>query len=81
MTSQYTVNKHNMNKVVEMCTLFIKHHQREVDRLSWQKVVLEAKEFKYFRIGFDSFSKKTKAICSELRDWGNESKKTLQHCH
>ena len=63
MTSQYTVNKHNMSKVVEMCVLFIKHHQREVDRLSWQKVVLERKEFNYFRIGCDTFSKKTKAIC------------------
>ena len=72
--SQFIINRNNMQYVREMCAFFAKEHKYEVERLAWQRDVLERKAFKYWRVYFDNRRKNVKKIEDGLNSWFGDAK-------
>ena len=72
--SQFIINRNNMQDVREMCAFFAKEHKYEIERLAWQRGVLEKKEFKYWSVHFDNRRKNVKKIEDQLQSWLKQAK-------
>lgn len=77
--SQFIINRNNMQDVREMCAFFAKQHKYEIERLAWQRDVLERKAFKYWSVHFDNRRKNTKKIEDELNSWFGDVKARYNH--
>lgn len=71
---QFIINRNNMQDVREMCAFFAKEHKYEIERLTWQRGVLEKKEFHFFCVRFERSNKAAKKIEQELMLWHIDAK-------
>lgn len=72
--SQLIINRNNMQDVRDMCAFFAKEHKYEIERLAWQRGVLEKKEFHFFCVRFERSNKAAKKIEQELMLWHSDAK-------
>lgn len=77
--SQFIINRNNMQDVREMCAFFAKEHRYEIERLAWQRNVLERKAFKYWCVYFDNRRKSVEKIKDELNCWFGDAKARYNH--
>lgn len=67
--SQFIINRNNMQDVREMCAFFAKEHKYEIERLAWQRDVLEIKQLKYWSVHSSNRLKNVKKIEDGLNSW------------
>lgn len=77
--SQFIINRNNMQDVREMCAFFAKEHKYEIERLAWQRGVLEKKEFHFFCVRFERGNKAVRKIEQELMLWHSDAKARYNH--